>query len=228
MKKENFKNAYQFKVLLEGAKPPIWRRIQVPENFNFEDLHKTIQLAMGWCDCHLHQFINVDPSQNYGNRKFIKIPHPDDFDFGSEKTFDERKEKIFDWFFLDKDGKSKMKYEYDFGDGWEHMVTLEKILSEEKGVKYPRVVKGKGACPPENVGGIWGYMDIVEAMKNPKSKESQKFFQEIYGSFKEFKDWMEEFACVDLGEFDPEKYEIEDDGFLELKGYIGMNDYIGE
>ncbi len=229
-KKQNYKNVYQFKVLLEGAKPPIWRRVQVPEDFTFEDFHKVIQLAMGWFDCHLHHFATVELSQNYRNRKIIKHPDPYDEEFGGSpyETFDEREEKIKDWFPVEKEGKAKMKYEYDFGDGWDHMITLEKVLPVEGGVKYPRVIKGKGACPPEDVGGIWGYRDIVEAMKDVRSEKSQKFFRSMFGSFKDFKDWAENFAVIDLDEFDPEKYEIEEDGYLDLKDYMGMNDHLKE
>lgn len=201
-------NIYQFKVLLEDINPPIWRRIQVPEDFTFEELHKTIQLAMGWFNSHLHEFKTIEPRSNYRNYKTIKTPHPDDSDFDFGEIFDERKEKIKDWFFLEgENNKKKMRYSYDFGDGWEHMISFEKILPAENDVKYPRVIKGARACPVEDCGGVWGYMDIVKALKNPE--KNKKFFDERFGGKEYFEDWMED-QGIDLENFDPEKFEIEE------------------
>ena len=62
----------------------------------------------------------------------------------------------------------KFRYEYDFGDGWEHEIVVEQVLLPEPGAAYPQCVKGKGACPPEDVGGVWGYANFLEAIRDPK------------------------------------------------------------
>jgi hypothetical protein len=144
---------YQLKITLRDSKPPIWRRVEVSANTSFYLLHCIMQGAMGWMNGHLHQFVKDE--EHYG------LPSKEDF----FEVHDERKFKLSDLLLGEKDW---IQYEYDFGDGWEHRVELEKVLSAEKGVKYPRIVKGKNACPPEDCGGIWGYMDLVETLKNRK------------------------------------------------------------
>jgi len=116
--KKNFKNIYQFKITLKGIKPPIWRRIQVPETYTFWDLHVAIQDSMGWSDYHLHQFEILDPS--IGKKVLIGIP--DDENDWLIKTLPDWKQKISRYFSMEN---SKANYEYDFGDGWEHCKTGE-------------------------------------------------------------------------------------------------------
>ncbi len=160
-KKVNYKKVYQFKILLEGSKPSIWRRIQVPENYSFWDLHVAIQDAMGWSDYHLHEFETT--GQFFGNSQSIGIPDP----AGDDDIIPGWKKKISKVFPEEK----KVRYVYDFGDDWEHVMTLEKILLVEDGVKYPICVAGKMACPLEDSGGLWGYYDKLEILKNPKHPE---------------------------------------------------------
>ena len=83
-----------------------------------------------------------------------------------------------------------MLYEYDFGDGWEHLIEVQKVMPKEAGQKYPQLLKGKGACPPEDCGGIWGYYDFVEAINDPKHK-----------SHKDMVEWMG-IKSWDIHEFD--------------------------
>jgi hypothetical protein len=161
MKKENYQSIYQLKIVLKNSKPPIWRRIQVPEDYSFWDLHVAIQDAMGWADYHLHEFT---PIVSRGSRsQHIGIPDPD----GYMEVSSGWKEKIKDWFPKLK----KMDYTYDFGDNWEHSVILEKILPRGDGKKYPICIAGKMACPFEDSGAIWGYYDKLEIIKNPKHPE---------------------------------------------------------
>jgi hypothetical protein len=87
--------------------------------------------------------------------------------------------------------KTKVTYEYDFGDSWEHEVGLEKIMESESGVHYPRCVAGENACPPEDVGGVWGYTDFLQAINNPEHKEHKSFLE-----------WVG-------GEFDPEEFDLD-------------------
>lgn len=149
---------YQLKISLQGAKPPIWRRIQVPDTFLLADLHEIIQLTMGWFDSHLHQFRIANTS--YG-------PELDD-DWSMETVANEEKYSLHD---LAKNISPHFSYTYDFGDNWEHRITVEKTLPITEGKPYPVLLKGKRACPPEDCGGIWGYLEFLEAYNDPEHEE---------------------------------------------------------
>src|SRR5690349_16792675 len=147
---------YQLKVTLRESKPPIWRRIQSPSDISLARLHQILQVVMGWTDSHLHQFIV--------GGTIIGVPDPD---FGVEVK-NERTVKLSQ---VVRGEKSKFIYEYDFGDGWQHEVLVEKVLQAEPGARYPICLTGKRACPPEDCGGIWGYDDLLEAIRNPDNPE---------------------------------------------------------
>ncbi len=185
MKKEKYQNVYQFRIVLKDSKPPIWRRIQVPENYSFWDLHVAIQDAMGWEDCHLHEFTTVISKGKLRGRQHIGIPDPDGF----REVLPGWKEKIKDWF----SRFEKMNYDYDFGDNWEHPVILEKILPKESGKKYPICVAGKMTCPFEDSGAIWGYYEKLEILKNPNHSE-----------YKDIVDWVGD-ENFNPEEFNPEE-----------------------
>ncbi len=174
MAKKKYSRVYQFKITLEGIKPPIWRRIQVPETYTFWDLHVAIQDAMGWEDYHLHEFEVVNPST--GLKENIRIPA----EASGTEVLSERKQKIADYFSMENRTAS---YVYDFGDGWEHKILLEEILPREKGVKYPNCINGKRACPPEDCGGVWGYADLLEIIKDPEHEEYEEMMEWLGGSF---------------------------------------------
>ncbi len=144
---------------------------------------------MGWSDYHLHEFEIVNPST--GLKENIGIPAPDDEAFGRE-VLSGRKQKIADYFSMEN---RTADYVYDFGDTWEHKIQLEKILPREKGVDYPICIKGKRACPPEDCGGIWGYAELLEIIKNPNHEE-----------YEEMLEWLG-------GEFDAEHFEVEEVSF---------------
>ncbi len=186
--KKKFDRAYQFKITLRGVKPPVWRRIQVPETHTFWDLHVAIQDAMGWFDCHLHQFDLVDPS--IGEKVEIGIPD-EEFEHARE-TLPGWKQKIAEWFSMEN---MLAEYVYDFGDNWEHTVKLEKTLPWNKNISYPVCIAGKRACPPEDCGGIWGYENFLEIMQDPNHEEH-----------KEMLEWAG-------GEFDPEHFDAKDVSF---------------
>lgn len=166
---------YQFKITLQGSKPPIWRRIQVPGSYSFWDLHVAIQDAMGWLDCHLHQFEVMDPK--YGEEVFIGIP--DNGGWGDVRVLPEWKTSIAPYF----SHTSQALYEYDFGDSWSHKILLEKILSPEQDVQYPLCLAGKRACPPEDCGGIWGYEVLLEIMKDPNHEEYEERLEWVGDDF---------------------------------------------
>jgi hypothetical protein len=171
---------YQIKVTLRYSKPPIWRRIQVPADVSLARLHRILQVIMGWEDYHLHQFIIDD--EYYGE------PHPDYEVWGPEMRDEQRAELGR----LVPEEGLKFLYEYDFGDGWEHKLLVEKILPPEPGVGYPRCLKGKRACPPEDVGGVWGYDGFLEVIRDPDHPEHEE--------------WLEWVG----GEFDPEAFDLEE------------------
>jgi hypothetical protein len=153
---------YQLKITLNGIRPPVWRRIQVSSNIGLPRFHDMIQIVMGWGDYHLHQFI-ID-GEYYG------VPHPD---YGLEMK-NESRVKLNQVMFAEKD---KFVYEYDFGDSWEHIILLEKILPPVSGVDYPVCLKGKRACPPEDCGGIWGYESLLETIQNPAHPEYEEMLE---------------------------------------------------
>ena len=127
---------------------------------------------MGWTNSHLHQFIK--------NRTFYTERMTDDDTWGELDNVDYKNMKIFD---LLKREKEKIVYEYDFGDGWEHDVLLEKILPGDEKLKSPICLAGKMACPPEDCGGVWGYADLLEILKNPKHEEYDSYMEWLGGEF---------------------------------------------
>ncbi len=189
--KKKFDQVYQFKITLQGIKPPIWRRIQVPETYTFWDLHVAIQDVMGWSDYHLHEFEIMNPSTGLK----VNIGPPDD-EFG-RKVFVGWNQKMADYLSIEN---PRADYVYDFGDYWEHRIQLEKILPKEKNVDYPVCIKGKRACPPEDVGGIGGYEDFLEIIKNPDHEEYKEMLEWAGGEFN-----PEHFDCEEVSFDDPGK-----------------------
>ena len=159
---------YQLKITLDGLRPPVWRRVLVPATIKLDLLHEIIQNAMGWLDCHLHLF-------EIGGVMY-SIPSEDD-ELGME---DERRVSLKKA--LLKVG-SKIKYVYDYGDSWRHTILLEKVLPREEGTIYPRCVAGKRACPPEDVGGTWGYQEFIEAMADPEHEDHDDMLEWVGDEF---------------------------------------------
>jgi len=158
--------------LLNIAKPPIWRDILIADDITFEKLHQVIQLAMGWEFSHLYQFI-------VGNRKNGLYIGSNQFDMGMD-LLDDRQTFVTAYL---KKKKDKCWYEYDFGDGWVHEITVLDILEVSKEQPVPFVVKGKGACPPEDCGGPWGYEELKEILSNPKSANYEEMLEWVGGEF---------------------------------------------
>jgi hypothetical protein len=159
---------YQLKITIKDSKPPIWRRIQVKDDTTLYKLHQIIQIAMGWMNSHLHQFIAGgvyygEPDPEYG------------FDMVNEKR--SRLQEIVCHV------KDKCLYEYDFGDGWEHEILLEKILEPEAKTRYPCCLTGKRQCPPEDIGGVWGYMTFLEAIGDPDHPEHDEYLEWVEDAF---------------------------------------------
>ncbi len=167
---------YQLKVTLLGIRPPIWRRILVPSNITLARLHDTVQISMGWTDSHLHEFAAGD--RHFG------VPHPELPEVQNERNVELSQ--------VLKKPNDKMAYEYDFGDSWTHQILLEKVLAPEPGVRYPVLVTGKRAGPPEDVGGVFGYAEFLDAIADPSDPEHEEYL-----------DWVGE--AFDPEAFDPEE-----------------------
>lgn len=163
---------YRFKIVLEDSDPVIWRRIET-KDVTLEQLHALIQTAMGWTNSHMHQF-EIEGNR-YTDSRFIMA---DLDDFGA---IDYSGLCISD--LVAKYGtKLRMGYEYDFGDGWRHEVVLEEVTESAPGIRYPRCLDGERACPPENIGGVYGFADYVEAITNPSHSEHDDYL-EWHGPF---------------------------------------------
>ena len=153
---------YQLNVTLKDINPPIWRQLLVSSSITLHELHEVLQLAMGWSDCHLYEFIK-------GENHFDP-PDPEADRFGERKSMDSTKVPLSHVLTKPSD---HMEYLYDFGDGWEHDVVLEEILPPDPGRKTPVCLAGARACPPEDCGSTPGYENLVEAMKNPKHPDRE-------------------------------------------------------
>jgi transposase len=159
---------YQLKISLMEIKPPIWRRVQVPSSTTLQQLHQIVQEAMGWYNCHLYQF-NIDGIE-YGQSQ-------------PEYDFNVRDSKTVQLAQVVRGEKFKFRYSYDFGDGWEHEILVEKILPREPKVRYPVCLKGKRACPPEDCGGAWGYIEFLEAIQDSSHPEHENLLEWVGGDF---------------------------------------------
>jgi len=171
MSVKTLRSTYQIKVTLDGVRPPIWRRILIQSDITLGNLHTILQIVMGWTNSHLHQFIS--------GRTLYGEQDDDDFMFDPDIE-DENKYRIND---LLKKEKDWIRYEYDFGDGWEHKILLEKILPFEKKGKLQTCIKGKRACPPEDCGGIWGYQNLLEILQDPEHEEYENYIDWLGGKF---------------------------------------------
>jgi hypothetical protein len=145
---------HRLKIGLRGAKPPIWRRLEVPSRFTLDDLHGTIQQAFDWEGYHLWVF--QTSTGEYGT------PDPE---LGHRSAAAVRLDQV-----APGDG-DRIRYTYDFGDNWEHEIVVEDILAAEPGVAYPRCLTGRRATPPEDCGGIWGYQYLLEILDDPQHPE---------------------------------------------------------
>ena len=152
----------QFKMTLQGLKPSIWRRAQVPGDMTLSQLHRVIQIAMGWEDYHLHEFTiegkayaEPDPENNESDR----VVH------------DERKVRLRD--IVSAPG-IVFDYLYDYGDEWVLKMRAEGFLEVEEDDFYPAVISGKRHGPPEDAGGVWGYQEYLEALVDPDHERHEE------------------------------------------------------
>jgi hypothetical protein len=161
------KQIYQIQIVLTDIEPKIWRRLLVNSDTSLVDLHRIIQTAMGWTNSHLHRF--NDGVTDYSPKEFEV-----------EDSKDSRKVKLKTILNIEK---SKLLYEYDFGDGWNHDIILEKIIKEEDKEQIPRCLKGEGNCPPEDCGGTWGYEDLLKTISDSHHEDYESMMEWLGGEF---------------------------------------------
>lgn len=168
---------YQIKVTLRHVTPPIWRRLEVPADTKLGKLHKILQTALGWTDSHLHAFRVGGIA--YG------VPDPDpDFPDDTQNERNVRLNQI-------AGAGETLSYEYDFGDGWDHEIKIEKAIATDPAVHYPRCTAGERACPPEDCGGPPGYAHLLDVLGDPAHEEHD-----------ELREWTGE-------DFNPEAFELD-------------------
>jgi hypothetical protein len=170
------RHIYQLRITLDAVTPPVWRRLLVPAGYTLDRIHRAIQYAMGWQNCHLHSF-EVDGEQ-YGE------PDPID-EMAIRDELDYRLDAV-------ATKGTRLRYTYDFGDWWDHTVLVEDVLPADPDARYPYCSDGARACPPEDVGGPDGYERFLAAIADPAHDEHAAMTE-----------WAG--RTVDPEEFDPDR-----------------------
>jgi len=142
---------------LREVEPRVWRRLLVPASVRLDKLHRMFQAAMGWEDCHLHAF--EIGGERYGMQ----------FDDYPEDELDEKAFTVVSAVGANK----RFTYEYDFGDSWEHEITVLRVWRMAKGLKFAVCIDGANACPPEDVGGSWGYENLLTVLGDPSHEDHE-------------------------------------------------------
>ena len=182
--------ALTFRIQLRGIKKqPVWRRIVIPSNFTFHHFHQAIQDAFGWENMHLYQFEKSPFCHGWR----IAVPNEYDMDF-EFRSSDSRNTLVLDY--IQMMGLKKFVYVYDFGDSWVHDITLEEI-SENDMFAYPVCLAGKGLCPPEDCGGVWGYEDMKQLLLEALNSEEAQ----------QYRGWL---CLSDEEDFDPQYFDIDE------------------
>jgi hypothetical protein len=161
------KTIARLKITLDDVKPTVLRRIEVPFDIRLDRLHLTLQAAIGWTNSHLYEIRAGDVGWGMT-----------DPDWG-DGPLDARKARLVD---AVEDTKT-LRYLYDFGDGWEHTIKVERLIDAEPNLIYPRLIEAIGRCPPEDVGGPWGYPEFLDAIHDPKHKRHAEFSEWIGDDF---------------------------------------------
>jgi hypothetical protein len=170
---------YQIKVTLLDSDPPIWRRLRVPGDFSLARLDQAIRSVMSWTNLHAHIFaagavLYGDPDQDW-----------------DEKVQDERKVRLAT---VAKEPGATLIYEHDMGDSWRHEVVVEEVTAEAAGAAVLQCLAGERACPPEDCGGIDGYYDMLERLRDPSAED-----------YEETRAWLEDATG---GPFDPDVFDL--------------------
>lgn len=181
------KTIYQLKITLIDIKPSIWRRFLVNSDVTLPNLHKIIQTVMVWTNSHLHQF-RIDDVIYCEPHEENMIDYEDYTRVKLNKLIKFKGEKFY--------------YDYDFGDGWEYEIKLEKVTTSDVPLIWPMCVDGARRCPPEDCGGTYGYEEILKIIKKPEHER-----------YEEYMTWLPD-------GFDSEEFSVEDtDKFLSQKNF---------
>lgn len=158
---------FVLKVSIDGISPKVWRRIVVPDTCTFEQLHYAIQDVIGWDGTHLYKFYKLEGRM-------------DEIVFGKKKLISS----------ILSTSKDDVRYEYDFGDSWDHIVVLEQIVEESNFTQkyYPICLEGKNAAPWDDIGGCWGYENFKKIMQNKEHEEYEEMNQLWHDSIPGVKD----------------------------------------
>jgi hypothetical protein len=162
----------RLKISLADTEPPIWRRVEAPVCITLKDLHAIIQAAMGWENYHLYRF--------EVGRETINGPGLDDAGFAGRRNLTAGRVRLDD---LINGGVKRFGYLYDMGDGWEHELRIEKVLLADEALSYPRFIEGGGRCPPEDVGGLPGFYNFLEAIEDPEHPDHEELLDWHGGPF---------------------------------------------
>ena len=167
-RKVTVKDAYALEITLREIEPRIWRSVSVGADTTLHKLHWVIQMAMGWTNSHLHQFI-------IGNEWYSQPEHDPDFEMGWS---DEHSVRLRDLFWTPG---AVFAYEYDFGDDWQHNVVIQGIYPRRKDETYPNCESGARACPPEDCGGPPGYDRVVASLRDSTHPEHERYLTWLGG-----------------------------------------------
>jgi hypothetical protein len=159
---------FRLSIELLGIEPPIWRSVQVPAGITLRRLHDIIQVVMGWDDVHMHLFEIGDVRYGMGDNEY------------DAEEVDDSKVLLGD---VVHGAGAAFDYEYDFGDGWEHLIRVEEVRRDVPAAEVPRLLDGARACPPEDCGGVPGYMDLVEALTDPDHQDHESLLEWLGGDF---------------------------------------------
>ena len=160
----------RLRIILNDVDPQAMRHIEAPLKVRLDRLHDIIQAAMGWTDTHLYEFRVGDAGWG--------VPDPDGFYDGPMDAKKMTLEKL-----IDQTGTRTIQYVYDFGDDWDHSIRIERVNEAAPGMTYPRLLKAAGACPPEDVGGAWGYEEFLEALADPDHEQHEDMVRWSGGDF---------------------------------------------
>ena len=166
---------HQVKITVAGIEPPIWRRLLLPRDLNFAQLHEVIQAAFGWTDSHLHQFVV--------GGLIVGAPEFDEDGISDRQTFEATRVFLRDLDFMHWPER-RILYEYDFGDGWRHWIEFETELPVAANEAYPQIIDGARHGPPEDVGGPDGYAEFLEAWADARHDEHRAMRVWVGGTYR--------------------------------------------
>jgi hypothetical protein len=152
--------ALQLKISLVESKPLIWRRVIVPESLTLADLHRVIQIVMGWENSHLHEF-------KVSGERYTEFEEDIQSGAGDSTAVTLRSLN------LNREGQIFL-YNYDFGDDWLHQILVESSRTVEDSEKLPVCETGRRACPPEDSGGVHRYEYLLEAVSDPTNPDHEE------------------------------------------------------